>query len=597
MKKYFLFILISIFSLAFTISAQEKDPFSEISFPVIELGNCQNKEDCELYCEKLENMETCLIFAEDHALLTGDEIEMGREMLALGVTAGPGGCRSEVECELYCDDIDHIEECIIFAKEHNLIPAEELVEAEKVLAAIKRGLKPPNCRGKRECDIYCSQPQNMEECIAFGEAAGLIPAGELGEAKMVLEAIRKGAKPPPCQGEQECDAYCSEPAHLEECLAFAEAAGFMSPEEAEMARRTGGKGPGGCRGEQECEAFCENPENMKECMEFALKHGFMSPEEAEETLRMLEAGFKAGPGDCQGQEECEAYCNDLAHMEECVNFAEKTGMMSAQEAAKARKMAEMGVMGGPGGCQSEEDCRAFCENPANIKECMDFTVKIGEMSPEEAEKIIQRGERMERGGPGGCRSEEECMAYCENPDHAEECIIFAVEIGEMSEEEARQIKENKMREMQEMEEMMRREEMMKQEMMREEQKMMFPEPDREGPESYQEGIMPPEGEMVPGGIMSPEGILPFEEEKIEGVPGEMMGPMEEIMPLEEIKTEIMEEIMTAPEMEPFKEIIEPIIEPLEPVLESLEEIIEPLVPEMPQEVEAPQEPQETGSQE
>ena len=46
---------------------------------------------------------------------------------------------------------------------------------------------------------------------------------------------------------------------------FAEAAGFMRPEEMKMARKTKGKGPGGCKGKDECEAFCQNEENMETC--------------------------------------------------------------------------------------------------------------------------------------------------------------------------------------------------------------------------------------------------------------------------------------------------------------------------------------------
>ena len=43
--------------------------------------------------------------------------------------------------------------------------------------------------------------------------------------------------------------------HFEECFKFAEAAGFMSAEEAIMARKTGGKGPGNCKGRKNAKTF------------------------------------------------------------------------------------------------------------------------------------------------------------------------------------------------------------------------------------------------------------------------------------------------------------------------------------------------------
>lgn len=445
MKTSYL-IFISVVALIFfsiLIFAQEAPP--GVTFPIPELGNCGSRVECEAYCDLPENMKACLDFAEAHNLISKEEIKMARKMLKLGATAGPGGCRGQSECEAYCDDIAHIKECISFAEKYDLIPPEELKEAKLVVAAIKKGIKPPNCKNKAECDVYCMAPENMEECLSFGEAAGLIPEEELEEAKMALEAIRKGVKPPPCRGKTECDEYCAVFEHLEECITFAEAAGFISSEEATMVRKTGGKGPGGCRGEEDCEAYCEDPANAEECINFALEYGFMSPEEAEVAKKMLAAGMTSGPGGCKGEEECEVYCNDMSHMAECVDFAEKAGFISPEDAARARKMAEMGLTT-PGNCENEEECRAYCEDPAHAQECLDFGVKMGEISPEEAEEAREGLEMMQRGGPGGCESEEECISYCEEPSHGEECLNFAIEQGIISPEEAQQ-----MREMMEME--------------------------------------------------------------------------------------------------------------------------------------------------
>ncbi len=354
-------------------TAAQEDPFAELAYPISELGGCTDKRACEVYCSKTENMKACLIFAKIHNLLPKEEIDAGQRMLALGTTKGPGGCEGTKACEAHCDQIEHIKECIIFAEKNNLIPPDELQEARKVMQALDRGLIPPKCKGKKDCDIYCSQSEHMEECITFAKEAGLMPPEEFRDAEKVLEAIKKGAKPPNCQGKEKCDIYCSQPEHMAECMEFGIAAGFMLPEEVENARR----------------------------MLEAIKKGVMPPK-------------------CQGKEECDVYCAQEEHFEECLNFAEAAGFMSPEDAERARKSGGKG----PGGCKTKEECEAFCSKPENAETCIDFSVKMGDISPEEAERMRQGPTNQIPGGPGGvpvgpggCTNPEECQKYCEsNPE-------------------------------------------------------------------------------------------------------------------------------------------------------------------------------------
>lgn len=430
-KKYFLLIIpaISLVFLGFLIaSAQSGDPFDKLTYPIPELGNCKNKADCGNFCDKPENMKICVNFAEERSLMPEEDIKMAKKMIEAGETSGPGGCKGQQECAAYCDDINNMEECLAFAEKNGMLPADELAEGKKVLQAMKQGLTPPSCKSKKECDSFCRQPENMEQCLAFGEAAGIIPPEELKEAKMALEAMKKGAKMPSCGNKAECEEYCGLPENLEECITFAEAAGFMTADEASMVRKTGGKGPGGCRGQDQCEAYCEDPANAEECINFALEAGMMSPEEAEKAKKAMAAGLLGGPGDCKGQEECEAYCNDFTHQQECMDFAVANGFMTAEEAEQAKAMMSAGFSAGPGGCIGKDECEAFCNDPANLEVCIQFAKDTGMMSPEEADQALQGGGMMQQGGPGGCQGPEECMAYCEDPSHLEECAAFVGEI-------------------------------------------------------------------------------------------------------------------------------------------------------------------------
>ncbi|MDO8428305.1 MAG: hypothetical protein Q7S92_03770 [Candidatus Diapherotrites archaeon] len=154
-----------------------------------------------------------------------------------------------------------------------------------------------------------------------------------------------------------------------------------------------------------------------------------------------------GPGNCQGQEQCQLYCG--VHPEECQQWAGQQGVQRqgpmnggqgygserrsggiggpqcgtpeecrglAQEFGVANSI---GVRTGPSGCTSEEECKKiFDENPQEVRQ---WAQQNG--------MIEHKGQFIEaRAGPGGCSSPEECMTYCrENP---ESCDQFAGRRGQ-----------------------------------------------------------------------------------------------------------------------------------------------------------------------
>lgn len=302
MKKTQLYVSFAILVFAATCSfalihAAMAQDASHVAYPVEELGGCKNKAECKAYCDVSEHMQACVAYAKKNRMISVREIEMAEKFMAAG-SKGPGGCRGKEECEAFCDDINHIEACVAFAETNDLMSAEKLEEAKKVRTAIRSGIRPPACKNKKSCDVYCSQAEHMKECITFAEKAGFMQGGELEEAKKVLGAIEKGIRPPACHGKEECNAYCSDDAHIEECITFAEAAGFMKPEEVQMARKTGGKGPGGCRGKEECEVFCGNMANQETCFNFAKEHGLLKDEDLkkmDEGKAQMMQGFEQAP--------------------------------------------------------------------------------------------------------------------------------------------------------------------------------------------------------------------------------------------------------------------------------------------------------------
>ena len=267
-----------LFSAAAFAGAQGTDPLQNVAYPIQELGGCENERACHAYCDEISHIAECVAFAEKHGLLSSEEIAEAKKFISAGAV-GPGGCTSKDACEAYCSDISHIKECVAFGEKHDLIPSRELAEAKKIVSALESGAKlPGGCTSKDACEAYCSDSNHIEECILFAEAAGFMEGDELAEAKKFMEFLKRGGKTPGgCRGERECKAYCDNADHFTECVSFAAEAGFISPEEAELARKTGGRGPGGCV-RDECEAYCNDPSHQEECFAFAKEHGRVDAE-------------------------------------------------------------------------------------------------------------------------------------------------------------------------------------------------------------------------------------------------------------------------------------------------------------------------------
>jgi hypothetical protein len=400
----------------FVAAVSAQNPF-EIEFPIPELGNCGSVDECKAYCDIPENIDACMAWAESQGIVPHDKPEKreegkpekGRVEALLEETTGPGGCDSPAACDAYCREPSHQEECYEFAVEHNLLSPAEIERIEKERA--KAG--PGGCRSRDECEAYCQRPENLNECLDFAVREGRMSAEEAKRIKS--RAIIKPDFGPP-RGPR---VRGPEPARIDE-------------EKARQILEEIG-GPGGCDSLQACDEFCSEPANGEICFNFAVEHGLIPPEEAERMREMMEM---EGPGGCRGR-ECELYCEQPGHEEECLNFAIENGLIPPEEVEQARRFVEASKEGGPGGCRGRE-CERYCADPAHRDECFAFAKENELIPPEELEKIEKLENKMrEGGGPGGCSNETECQEYCTDPSHFDECAAFAVDTGLMSPEEAK----------------------------------------------------------------------------------------------------------------------------------------------------------------
>jgi hypothetical protein len=350
-------------ALAQTLQPQEQKMPGDIQYPIPELGNCANKEICKAFCDDSKNTEACLKFAEERNLLSPEELVMAKKFKEAGMV-GPGGCKGQAECDVYCGNQDHMEMCMTFAIENGMMDKQKLEESQKVLAAIKRGVKMPACKGQQECDKYCSSSEHMEECMNFSIEAGIMNSQKQDEAKKVLAAIKRGVKMPACSGPTECDAYCSSPDHMEECMTFSIEAGMMPAQDQEKAQK----------------------------MLTALKQGIKPPacqpnrpdQSGQTQSNQADQPNQSG----QGLQPCDQYCADSSHMEECIKFSVATGNMTEEQAQMAIKTGGKG----PGGCANKEACDVFCNNPDNQETCFQFGKENG-MIPEADLKKMEEGQQ------------------------------------------------------------------------------------------------------------------------------------------------------------------------------------------------------------
>jgi hypothetical protein len=380
-----------------------------------------------------------------------------------------GNCSSLGECKSYCDDPSNASECILWAEANGFKAEKPKPHIEKIL---EEDTGPGGCEGRRECREYCDVSDNKNECFEFAKKNNLIQQDEI---KRIERNINREPKEGPggCSSRSECDTFCRVPENAPVCVQFAVDEGKISQEEAdflikraprmdELDRRhdrpdprddRGPKidekrvselilekgGPSGCSTFEECDAFCSNPTNGEVCMNYAIENGLMSSEEAEKAKKFMN---EEGPGGCRGI-ECKVYCEDPENQQECFQFAVDNKLMDPKEAEDGRKFMEVINAGGPGGCKGPRECDIYCSVPEHGQECFEFASKHGLVSNQEIKHFEREKEIMKKlegqGGPGGCREERECREYCQDSENFDECAAFSVEAGVIQKEEARNI--------------------------------------------------------------------------------------------------------------------------------------------------------------
>lgn len=472
-KRIFsLFVIFASFALAGTLYSAS---IFDITYPIPELGNCENGAACKAYCDIPENERACEAFAEKFGI--GKAGERKEHIAELMENGGPGNCARnakdpEATCRAYCDEQTHMRECVAYGKEHGILAGEELREAEKVIKALDGGAKlPAGCTNKNSCKETCENPKDIDTaraCFLFAEQAGLLPPGvDRERAEKMFRLIAEGKAPfKSIKDFKQCENPADEDI-FQKCVGFAAENGLMSPEEVEMVKKTGGKGPGGCIGKVQCEAYCEA--HQEECFQFAQEHGLLRPEDEarmREGAEMLKQGLEQAPPavrECISQAIGDGVLQEILSGQKMPSPKLGNAMRTCFERAFGGE-GERGMMRGPdgdggmrGGGEGERPSGGYSGEggfpgrggnggfpppsqanfPPEVKACI--VSKIGE---DGFTKIVRGGGSIDRTigeviggcfrqsegprtGPGGCNTPEECKAFCSDPANAQVCNIPA----------------------------------------------------------------------------------------------------------------------------------------------------------------------------
>jgi hypothetical protein len=162
---------------------------------------------------------------------------------------------------------------------------------------------------------------------------------------------------------------------------------------------------GNCADLQSCKAYCEDPVNKEACISFAKSKGFYKePPKSEGNVRskliLEKAKVELG---CNTEQDCKALCQDQSNAEKCAAFAKKYGIGKEKEDLTRKSIVEKAKSFL--GCTSEETCKAFCQDSKNHEKCSQFAkmagltggmVKVASMSGKNQEGLDQVKKLIER---------------------------------------------------------------------------------------------------------------------------------------------------------------------------------------------------------
>jgi hypothetical protein len=172
-RRVFLIAFVLAFILSSKVHAVESTTSANvakfgITFPVAELGNCNNLDECKTYCNDATHQTECVEFAKKKGFYKEQKSAVKNSITIAAKQAL--GCDGETACKQFCSLSENKQKCSEFAKSHNLVPVKEDLKKSETLTKAKEIL---GCDSVDACKLLCQKEENKTKCVEFAKQAGL----------------------------------------------------------------------------------------------------------------------------------------------------------------------------------------------------------------------------------------------------------------------------------------------------------------------------------------------------------------------------------------------------------------------------------------
>lgn len=370
-----------------------------LSYPIPDLGNCRNQQECYLYCQIPENSPACWSYGK-YVMNTQEDV-LGETTVNITYPISElGNCADANACFIYCNQPKNQSACYMYAKNNGLIKDDENttndISEEKMQEIISAAQTELGCSSKDACMSLCSSPDNYEKCHAFAVKYNLDRGGGPDEDHMEglsREIVEQAKTELGCDGPQSCAAFCNLPQNGEKCFEFAKNHNLIREEEIQHRQEYTAKKNEmleeaktelGCDTYESCAKFCGDPSNVEKCMTLGRRHGMVTAPNQN----------NPPPKPCTNEAECRAYCEK--NPQECKGFSERESQHETSVETK-QELRYPSISGSPPPYTNKVENREMINN----------------------QNEHNKGEYL---GPGGCKTESECKSYCEK--HPNDCPGF-----------------------------------------------------------------------------------------------------------------------------------------------------------------------------
>ena len=194
MKKLYLAVSIVILHFAFLTIYSTANAAAR--YPVSELGNCRNQQECKFYCEVPQNTPACWSynrFVLNRNVLGETDIKITFPISELG------NCANASECKAYCGRQENHTACREFALAKGLIKPSLITQ--KILDAAKEEL---SCNNLIECKAACQRPQNSDICQSFAKKHKIVKTANAISKDIIAQAKKELG----CTDQASCKLLC-----------------------------------------------------------------------------------------------------------------------------------------------------------------------------------------------------------------------------------------------------------------------------------------------------------------------------------------------------------------------------------------------------